>query len=116
MVIRLRDYQRLSEASRKETLHGIWARVQRETGGREPVSVPAPQVPARPADPVEQTRSRPEPPAAAVTAEPEADLEAEEIPDEEAVEQPEATPSAPPPAAPLKTRRGVRPVSPLGET
>jgi ATP-dependent DNA helicase RecG len=35
VVIRLRDYHRLSETSRKETLHGIWARVQRDTGHPE---------------------------------------------------------------------------------
>ena len=32
VVARLRDYGRLTPDSRKEALHGIWARVRRETG------------------------------------------------------------------------------------
>jgi ATP-dependent DNA helicase RecG len=35
VTVRLRDYHRLSETSRKETLHGIWSRVQKETGSQE---------------------------------------------------------------------------------
>jgi ATP-dependent DNA helicase RecG len=35
VIVRLRDYHRLSETSRKETLHGIWARVLKETGSEE---------------------------------------------------------------------------------
>jgi ATP-dependent DNA helicase RecG len=75
VVIRLRDYQRLSEASRKETLHGIWARVQRETGGHEPVSAPATQAPPHSSTPVEQSSLAPEPLTEVVTAEPQDDLE-----------------------------------------
>ncbi len=48
VVIRLRDYQRLSEASRKETLHGIWTRVQRETGAQDIERAPAPQAETQP--------------------------------------------------------------------
>ena len=40
VVARLRDYGRLSPDSRKEALHGIWARVRRETGA-EAVDVSA---------------------------------------------------------------------------
>ena len=35
VTIRLRDYHRLSEDSRKETLHGLWNRIQRELGDGE---------------------------------------------------------------------------------
>jgi len=35
VIVRLRDYHRLSETSRKETLHGIWVRVLKETGSEE---------------------------------------------------------------------------------
>jgi ATP-dependent DNA helicase RecG len=35
VVIRLRDYDRLSETSRKEALHGLWKRIQRETDAPE---------------------------------------------------------------------------------
>ena len=48
VVIRLRDYQRLSESSRKETLHGIWARVQRETGAQGIEEDSAPQAEVQP--------------------------------------------------------------------
>ena len=43
VIIRLRDYHRLTETSRKETLHGIWARVQRETGSQETIEAPVHQ-------------------------------------------------------------------------
>ena len=112
VVIRLRDYQRLSEASRKETLHGIWARVQRETGGHEPVSAPAPQVPPHSSTPVEQSSLAPEPLTEVVTAEPQDDLEEKEPPEEEPAEQPEETSHPTPPAAPPKPRRGTLPEGP----
>ena len=112
VVIRLRDYQRLSEASRKETLHGIWARVQRETGGHEPVSAPAPQAPPHSSTPVEQSSLAPEPLTEVVTAEPQDDLEEKEPPEEEPAEQPEETSHPTPPAAPPKPRRGTLPEGP----
>ena len=68
VVIRLRDYQRLSEASRKETLHGIWARVQRETDaqGLEVAAAPQaesqPEAPAAPAEPEKVAAQKPPPP------------------------------------------------------
>jgi len=73
VVIRLRDYQRLSESSRKETLHGIWARVQRETGAQGIEVDPAPQVDSQPEIPPAtsapqaktQPESQPEAPKAA---------------------------------------------------
>lgn len=67
VVIRLRDYQRLSEASRKETLHGIWARVQRETGAQGIEVAPTPQAesqpeaPAAPAQPEKVAAPKPPP-------------------------------------------------------
>ena len=79
VVIRLRDYQRLSEASRKETLHGIWARVQRETGAQGIEEAPAPQVDSQPESPpvapTPKAEAQPETPAPAapsdISAEPE---------------------------------------------
>jgi len=84
VVIRLRDYHRLSEKSRQETLRGIWARVQRETSdgenlpisdGGQPAARPKPPVeqpqtpapapkPQQPDDDKTQTVDRPRPPAA----------------------------------------------------
>ncbi len=44
VTTRLRDYHRLSEESRKETLHGLWNRIQRELGEVIPDQVrPAPE-------------------------------------------------------------------------
>jgi len=36
VIVRLRDYHRLSEDSRKEALYGIWRRIQRELGDDAP--------------------------------------------------------------------------------
>jgi len=112
VVIRLRDYQRLSEASRKETLHGIWARVQRETGGHEPMSAPTPQARPHSLTPVEQPSTAPEPHTEVVTAEPDDDLGEEELSEEETAEQPEEINHPTPPAAPAKPRRGTLPEGP----
>ncbi|MBN1668927.1 MAG: ATP-dependent DNA helicase RecG [Anaerolineales bacterium] len=70
--IRLRDYQRLSENSRKETLYGIWTRVKREfddeDSSAEPDAVPtqaAPQSapsPEKPVDEIPASKPIPEPP------------------------------------------------------
>ncbi len=64
VTTRLRDYHRLSEDSRKETLHGLWNRIQRELGEEKPPEVrPAPaetsppQAKPTPKEAVEQTPS-----------------------------------------------------------
>jgi len=90
VVIRLRDYQRLSEASRKETLHGIWARVQRETGVQDNEVAPVPEAVSPP-----EARSEPPAEAPSIPAEPEKEEPAEvPPPPEEIVEsaQPQPTP------------------------
>jgi len=112
VVIRLRDYQRLSDTSRKETLHGIWARVQRETGGGEPISAPTPKTDS-------QTTSSPlvsaegaqptaaEAPEAKEEIEPAEDTAIETSPDfDREVEQPQETESPPKPG------RAARPEGP----
>jgi len=62
VTTRLRDYQRLSESSRKETLFGLWNRIQRELGEGEPSKEivkpqrePAPEEQPKPEETVEQT-------------------------------------------------------------
>ena len=47
VVIRLRDYHRLSEVSRKETLHGIWTRVKKDMGAEE-IEIAPPSQPQKP--------------------------------------------------------------------
>jgi ATP-dependent DNA helicase RecG len=42
---RIRDYARLSEKSRAETLEGLWRRIQRETASPAPQQPPAPETP-----------------------------------------------------------------------
>jgi ATP-dependent DNA helicase RecG len=74
VIVRLRDYHRLSEDSRKEALFGLWRRIQRELGDEAsqediiPVSVDAPKKPdptpkqeAAPQDEVEAEPAPPEP-------------------------------------------------------
>jgi ATP-dependent DNA helicase RecG len=74
---RLRDYHRLSEASRKEALHGIWGRVQRESGEIIPEAEkvvredetpqepqpPKPQPPVKPTAPEAEISPSPPPPS-----------------------------------------------------
>lgn len=48
VIVRLRDYHRLSEESRKEALYGLWRRIQRELGEEPPkeiISKPQPEPP-----------------------------------------------------------------------
>ncbi|MBT4002629.1 MAG: DEAD/DEAH box helicase, partial [Chloroflexi bacterium] len=40
VTTRLRDYQRLSQESRKDALKGLWTRIRREIGGEEPPKTP----------------------------------------------------------------------------
>ena len=104
VVIRLRDYQRLSEASRKETLHGIWARVQRETGAQGIEEAPAPKAEPQPAAPAPPTA--PETPT-----EPEETTPAEAAPPETPpAPQEEAKPEEQQPAP--KPVRAARPEGP----
>ena len=79
VTIRLRDYHRLSVDSRKETLHGLWNRIQRELGEGEipkeqtkPPVKPAPKEPSKPQETVEQTPPvvADEPPKPAATPRP----------------------------------------------
>ncbi len=53
---RLRDYPRLSEASRAETLEGLWRRLRAEAGA-EPLSFPAPKAALPPVDSGDNTAS-----------------------------------------------------------
>ncbi len=85
VVIRLRDYQRLSEASRKETLHGIWARVQRETGAQGIEATTTPQ-----AD--NSSEAMPETPP--TSTEPEKEAAPEPLPEPTEEMQPEQVSSA----------------------
>ncbi len=55
VIIRLRDYHRLTETSRKETLHGIWVRVQRETGAQDIEEHPVRMVESHPEAPADPT-------------------------------------------------------------
>jgi len=55
VTTRLRDYQRLSEESRKETLFGLWNRIQRELGEGDP-----PEVDVKPQrEPVQEEQPKP---------------------------------------------------------
>jgi ATP-dependent DNA helicase RecG len=54
VIVRLRDYQRLSETSRKETLHGIWARVLKETGSQEDIQSLATETESDLDEPIQQ--------------------------------------------------------------
>jgi len=58
VVIRLRDYHRLTETSRKETLHGIWARVQRETGEQDIEESPVRLIESHPEAPSVPTHTK----------------------------------------------------------
>ncbi len=74
--LRLQDYERLSETSRKETLYGIWNRLKRELGEADenqiaaPVSEPPPPMAAQPETdlPVDSPPPAEPPPSAAATA------------------------------------------------
>ncbi len=66
VISRLKDYERLSEASRKETLYGLWNRIKRELGGTEVQSTRTPEtrksrvVITPPSDVVDETNVSPE--------------------------------------------------------
>jgi len=51
VIVRLRDYHRLSEDSRKEALYGLWRRIQRELGEVPPSEVMADTQPESQEDP-----------------------------------------------------------------
>jgi ATP-dependent DNA helicase RecG len=94
VIVRLRDYHRLSEDSRKEALYGLWRRIQRELGDEAPqedvikISVDAPKEP----DPAPKQ-------VAALQDEDEVDAEAEA----------EAEPESPEPEPAPKVRPQITP-------
>lgn len=58
VIVRLRDYHRLSEDSRKEALFGLWKRIQRELGEgtlQEDESKPQAETPKEPEPPPKET-------------------------------------------------------------
>lgn len=89
VIVRLRDYHRLSEDSRKEALYGLWRRIQRELGDETPQNeILQPQEETPPAPEVEEEQP-PEP------HQPEADVS--------------GTPDTPKPKSASRPRAGIAP-------
>ncbi|HBX69833.1 MAG TPA: DNA helicase RecG [Chloroflexi bacterium] len=111
VVIRLRDYQRLSETSRKETLHGIWSRVQRESGVPEPEKALAPPETPRPQIKPEPPAQVEEIPAPQQPSEPE-DTPIDDLEDEEILDSFDEEETLSITESPQKSPRGTRPEGP----
>ena len=99
---RLQDYDRLSETSRKEALHGLWRRIQRELGGETPPpspmkAEPLPQQPLPEPEPVKETSPTPAPEPKGEQAQPEADS-VPQMEDQTSKPEPESRPEGPPAA------------------
>lgn len=126
VVTRLRDYPRLTEASRQEVLRGLWARLQAEypdllqrataTAPTSPPPVaPAPTTPAQPPQPEAPAApaSEPKPRRAEPEREPEPDGAEPELEPETETEGQAPEAEGPPPGydAPLTIVQGIGPKS-----
>jgi len=102
---RLKDYDHLSEASRKDALHGLWRRIQRELGGGDPPRKDEPEPPSPPPDPepdpepesTDEPETTPAPEAAMEQTKSEAELPSKEEKPTQTPE-PEQRPEEPPAA------------------